>query len=120
MLFRSTPQRALLEPRHPSRDQPGISEGDRVVAVGAAPGPERHLHLQLLQLARQPPGLAVQSLDRLHRPWPWDAQGTQHRAERRALAAGVGGEALAYLTRPSAFLWVMARWQAGEVLPSRD
>lgn len=42
------------------------------------------------------------------------------RAERRALAADVEGDTLAYLNRLSDLLWVMARWQAGESLPSRD
>ena len=48
------------------------------------------------------------------------ARTVARRAERRALAAGVGGDALAYLNRLSDLLWVMARWQAGEALPSRD
>ena len=48
------------------------------------------------------------------------ARAVVRRAERRVLAAGVGGDALAYLNRLSDLLWVMARWQAGESLPSRD
>ncbi|MAH17091.1 MAG: ATP:cob(I)alamin adenosyltransferase [Euryarchaeota archaeon] len=48
------------------------------------------------------------------------ARTVARRAERRVLASGFKGEALAYLNRLSDLLWVMARWQAGESLPSRD
>ena len=41
------------------------------------------------------------------------------RAERRALTSGAGGAVMAYLNRLSDLLWVMARWQEGESLPSR-
>ena len=41
------------------------------------------------------------------------------RAERRALTSGAGGTVMAYLNRLSDLLWVMARWQEGESLPSR-
>lgn len=41
------------------------------------------------------------------------------RAERRALTSGAEGAVMAYLNRLSDLLWVMARWQEGESLPSR-
>ena len=41
------------------------------------------------------------------------------RAERRALTSDVGDSVLAYLNRLSDLLWVMARWQEDESLPSR-
>ena len=41
------------------------------------------------------------------------------RAERRALTSDAGDSVLAYLNRLSDLLWVMARWQEDESLPSR-
>ena len=41
------------------------------------------------------------------------------RAERRARTSDVGDSVLAYLNRLSDLLWVMARWQEDESLPSR-
>ena len=67
-------QRRLLEAGDPPRDEPGVADGHGVVPLRFARPAERGLHLHLVELAGQPPGLGLQPPDRVHRAVAGDAQ----------------------------------------------